>query len=550
MEDVINEWYDINTEATEIDPIRKEYFETDPEPEFTLLMFASMKGYDKLISALLRSGEKLNERCNKGLTALGYAVTSGHFECVKVLVINGADVSCVDNNGDMPLMLAARQGYDNIARYLLTVLKSKKIFTTLHKAASSSDLHCLHVLIKADINVNITNRDGQTVLMTAAAEGHIEAVRCLLSAKANVNIQCNKGKTALSYAADQGHLPCVQHLLTSGSDLNLADKEGHTPLMRAAMHNHTKIINSLMIHLDKDEDLNVRCKQGKTAFFYAAQYGHLDCVKIFMRRGPIDVNITDNDFQTPLATAIQQNHRETVQYLLFRGAQCDAAAKDGTYPIHCAAAVGNLDMLQNLLLEGTGQIQDVINLQDSHGKTLLMIAAENRHENIVNYLLSIKADTRAHCDKSWTALHYAAYGARMSCIKRLVRANRDMIDAQTKDGLTCLMISCSKGNYSIVALLISLEADLNVQCKTGKCALHYAVMRGSTKCVEALLAAGPRVTLKDKNGNTPLILARHMRRRRAVELFQRHGATQELPLLRVEEGITGKSLPVYKVARS
>ncbi len=84
-----------------------------------------------------------------------------------------------------------------------------------------------------------------------------------------------------------------------------------------------------------------------------------------------------------------------------------------------------------------------------------------------------------------------------------------MIDVNEKDihGCTPLMEASSRGILSIVKLLKSKGARVNVKDKQFNTALILAAERGHFRIVKFLIDAGAKVDAKDKNGNTAFLLA-------------------------------------------
>lgn len=83
--------------------------------------FRREAGVEERAATLLRQGADLNARTPGGDTALilvGWATTNLDF--IKWLAENGADVNLANNNGDTPLMDAARLGKTGILQYLLS----------------------------------------------------------------------------------------------------------------------------------------------------------------------------------------------------------------------------------------------------------------------------------------------------------------------------------------------------------------------------------------------------------------------------------------------
>jgi tetratricopeptide (TPR) repeat protein len=81
-------------------------------------LHAAWKGQLPAVRWLVERGARLN-RQGKEWAALHYAAFAGHAEVVAYLLERGADINALSTNGSTPLMMAAREGREAIARTLL-----------------------------------------------------------------------------------------------------------------------------------------------------------------------------------------------------------------------------------------------------------------------------------------------------------------------------------------------------------------------------------------------------------------------------------------------
>jgi|GEM_PF-6435518 len=117
--------------------------------------------------------------------ALIEASLHGHFDTVRRLLDQGADINAKGNTGATALMMACWWGHVDIVRLLLD----------------------------RGANVNAKGLDGYTALMEAARYGRFEIAELLLEKGAHVNARTSMGKTARAFAKEKGHTQLEELLL-------------------------------------------------------------------------------------------------------------------------------------------------------------------------------------------------------------------------------------------------------------------------------------------------------------------------------------------------
>lgn len=117
--------------------------------------------------------------------------------------------------------------------------------SALHDAAMVGDIHEVESLLASGVDVNSTNRSGQTALFIASVEGHTEIVRVLLAAGADVDIKDNEDRTPLFISSALGLTDIAQALINAGADPN-GGNGGKNPLIIATFYLHTEVIRVLL----------------------------------------------------------------------------------------------------------------------------------------------------------------------------------------------------------------------------------------------------------------------------------------------------------------
>ncbi|MGV8122565.1 MAG: ankyrin repeat domain-containing protein [Candidatus Xenobiia bacterium LiM19] len=160
---------------------------------------------------------------------------------------------------------------------------------------------------------------------------------------------------------------------------------------------------------------------------------------------------------SPLHRAVWLDDRETVQYLISRGANFnEKAGISGDSPLNLAAMRGCTEIAALLISEGA-----LVNVKESHfGLTPLHRAAFCGYQQIAESLINAGAKIDVRDDKFGdTPLHKAAWKGNRSIIELLI-ANGADINAKANDGKTPSQIFKEKSNDNLSA--ISLHHPLGI----------------------------------------------------------------------------------------
>ena len=159
---------------------------------------------------------------------------------VKSLLKKGVNPNTVDANGNPMLILAIREKSSNVIDVLLG---------------------------DQSIDVDLSDKNGETPLMMASIDGNLPLVKTLvISHKAQLD---HIGWTPLHYACAKGHLEVAQFLIANGAIVDSMCLGNTTPLMMSVQSGNEQLVKLL---LDKGADLQLRNSQGLTAIDIADIY--------------------------------------------------------------------------------------------------------------------------------------------------------------------------------------------------------------------------------------------------------------------------------------
>ena len=77
-------------------------------------------------------------------------------------------------------------------------------------------------------DINMRNKEGETLLMTQCMNGCLLAVKFLLDSGADANLTDNTGNTVLCLACRLNYFPITKLLIEYGANINATDSEGNS----------------------------------------------------------------------------------------------------------------------------------------------------------------------------------------------------------------------------------------------------------------------------------------------------------------------------------
>ena len=187
------------------------------------------------------------------------------------------------------------------------------VYEDILVAANENQTAKVVELLQRGMDVNTSDRDGDTLALIAARNGNNDLLDFLLRNRANVLKQNKYGDSPIMAATMQGHADAVRRLLAAGADVH---NKGWNALHYAAYSGHTEIARLLIEHM---ADLDARAPNGQTPLMLAASAGYLDVVKLLVDNDA-DMDLEDADGHTAINLAERNGHADVVDYLRSEGA--------------------------------------------------------------------------------------------------------------------------------------------------------------------------------------------------------------------------------------
>ncbi len=158
------------------------------------------------------------------------------------------------------------------------------------------------------------------------------------------------------------------------------------------------------------------------------------------------------------------------------------------------------------------------------GYTPLHAAADSGSDDLVDLLLTYRADPNAATVQGATPLHTAARKGFAVVVHTLI-VDDSLVNTQTTDGYTPLHYAAQHGHAKAAAVLTECHADTELVDRYGRTPLHIAVWLDREEVVVVLLTAYADVTAC-QCGLTPLDVAEIKGHTHIAKLLRQQGASR------------------------
>lgn len=490
---------------------------------------AARDDHESAVEALLAAKADVDARDEDGTTALGWSAMRCNTRIAERLLKAGANPDLANGLDIGPLALAITNGCPGMVRLLLD-----------HRA-----------------NPNAARENGETPLMTAARLGQVEVMKLLLGRGADVNARETKfGQTALMWAA--GRPEAVRLLLGRGADVRamtkswdvkyviyapttvtlgrtgipwntdgeyMTRKGGLNALFFAVQRND---VESARMLVEAGLDVNSKSADGTTPLL-AALYKWDAPESVFVPgRGAPAVAGSSQRFRPDLAMA---------GFLLDRGAAVNVSDGAGYTPLHGAAlavakaarstsgrrrgAYGNSAAVLNL---GAGNADPGLDLDASLAVVRrLLEAGADPNRPAIYPTAGPPGDVRINpAPPGSTPLHIAASSNSAALAKMLAEKGGDP-ERLRKDGHSAVSVAVLAGDLAVLKELVARGGDVHRRYspqdkvpdpvesitlpRQDQTLLHFAALDGSIPMIEYLHSLGLRLDAKNSMGETPLDVA-------------------------------------------
>lgn len=427
----------------------------------TALFKAVRRGNRDVVVSLIAANASTAIKDQHGANALHLAASMGDQSIVTVLLESGADVNAVDGENHTALDLARLRKHFALARNTLapvgatgnrkTTVSASGLLAKFEGpsngrnplliAAARGDISSARRLLGKDVNPNVISKHGLTPLMIAASRGHVSMMDLLLGAGAEPLAITKDGRTALHVAAAKDQVQATARLLQVIGNTSQFDA---SPLVTAVQNNAVGVAELLIQH---DKNLvTLKHVNDTTPLMIAVKNGDFSMTELLLSAGS-NAREFDHQRRSALWFAAELGRDEMLKPLS-SDEVLDKKDAMGNTPLHRASAAGHTETVQELVRLGVQSIDQ----ENESGETPLMLATQQNHFAIVEFLLSAGAD----------------------------------IDYKNHRGNTALVMATAKGDADAMRQLIALGANPKTQNKQRQNAFDIAKRSGISGLSAAL----------------------------------------------------------------
>merc|ERR1712034_89589 len=161
------------------------------------------------------------------------------------------EINLQTKNGESALSIAAKYGFSNVVKFVISKGAEKEHFTNEHHtplslAVSQNHLKVVQVLLEDWISPNSHEKTYLHLSPIFQVKSREIAQLLIDNDAVTHDIYNDKNQSPLTVACQNGYLDVVEFFLDDGLDINHLDSDNKTPLFYASTNKHHDVANLLI----------------------------------------------------------------------------------------------------------------------------------------------------------------------------------------------------------------------------------------------------------------------------------------------------------------
>jgi len=378
----------------------------------------------------------------------------------------------------------------------------------IFNAIQNGDQKTVREMLATDLDLNLRNEFGNSMLHWAVLARQTEILRILLEAGADPNAEdeAESRGEPLNAAALAGECEMIRLLLKAGAEVNHKDFFGRTPLNFTTWRGQLEAARLLMEAGAKE-----------LPFKDAADHGFMPLLELFLGHE----SVTGEDWEdfgfSPLHTMVILDEPCRAKKWLDEE---ELTSRDvwGFTPLHWAAGLGRTECM-NLLMEAGVDLE----AETPRGARAINFAIRNRQKETTRLLL----DAGVELDFEPSPIAEAALANDLTILKALLEVGADPNFKQEEVNQSPLTFAVEEENLEAAKLLVQYGADVNPKTSLCFTPFYEAICSSSPEMARFLLESGVDPNTTDEDGYTLLEAAKDFDETEIIRLLKEAGAKDE-----------------------
>ena len=315
--------------------------------------------------------------------------------------------------------------------------------------------------------------------------------------------------------------PKTQTIDVATIDLSACDADGNNAFHAAARAGDLATMKKLLLKQDEADGwyqslswcfwgsraypVNLQNNNGDTALHCAIENNHPEMVKLLLTQGKakIDQKIANNKKSTPLWLATEKGDDQSVTILIAHDNNYHTETLNGKNVLHAAITNNKPALVAIYSLN-----KKLLNEKDSDGNTPLLRAVNEKLTSSTRILLQNGADTSIPSKRGLPALHESIHAGNITTTQLLLESGYS-IDSTDATGKTALRHAVDLNAQDTINFLLRCKANPNKPDYMGNTPAHSAAANNNISTLSALKSYNANMNVQNKNEETIAHTAAH-----------------------------------------